>query len=206
MKLFRFLALTLMVVALMVMATDATSAAGAPGQAVMTLSTSPSLDSKGHAIKGQLLIVVKLASADGKPLGNETVSFFESVNFAGANREAALGSAVTDSTGVAAIAYQPAQTGSHTLVARFAGDATAGQAVTTSAVKVTNVVPLFPEAPLPLGFVRHWLGFAVLAVVVAVWVFLLGLLARTVVGIRSSGVVAAVPSEVPEFVRTSEGD
>lgn len=208
MKLLRLLGLALAVGALLVLTTEAgaSGAAAAPGPAVLKISTAPSLDSKGHKIKGQLLIIATLTAADGNPLGNETVNFFEGMNFAGANREAALGTAVTDSTGVAAIAYQPAQVGKHTLIARFAGGANAAKADVTSTFQVSEVVPPFPPAAVPLKFVRRWLSVAVVTAVVAVWLFLFGVLLRTVLGIRAAGSPQVVTTEVPEYVRTSHGD
>jgi len=208
MKLLRVLGVALAVAALLILTTEAgaTGAAAAPGPAVLKLSTAPSLDSKGHKIKGQLLIVATLTAADGSPLGNETVNFFEGVNFAGADREAALGTAVTDSTGVAAIAYQPAQVGKHTLIAHFAGDTNAAKADVTSSVQIAEVVPPFPPASVPLEFVRRWLSVAAVTGVVAVWLFLFGVLFRTILGIRAAGTVQVVPSEVPEYVRTSRVD
>ncbi len=208
MKLLRFFVLALALGATLLLATDASGAGGAstPGPAVLQLSTSPNLDAKGHAIKGQLLIVANLTAADGTPIGNETITFFESVNFAGADRDALLGTAVTDSTGVAAIFYQPAQIGKHTLVAQFAGNTSAAKADTTSAIQVTDVAPLYPAVTVPLASVRHWLSISVLLIVVAVWVFLVGLVLRVVFGIRSAGVVPVVSGEIPEYLRTSEGD
>lgn len=208
MKLLRYFVLALALGAALLLVTDASGAGGAsaPGSAVLRLSTQPNLDAKGHKVKGQLLIVANLTAADGKPLGNETITFFERVNFAGADREAMLGTAVTDSSGVAAIVYLPAQVGKHTLAAQFAGDATAAQANTTSTVQVSDVTPLFPATTVPLASVRHWLSISVLIIVVAVWVFLASLVLRVVFGIRSAGAVTAVSSEIPEYLRTSQGD
>lgn len=206
MKLLRFLAPLLAFAATLMLTSNATSAASGPSPAVLQLSTAPSLNAKGHKIKGQLLIVAKLTAADGTPLSKETVAYYERVTFAGAEREAALGTAVTDATGVAAIVYQPAQAGKHTLTVHFAGNGGATNADANSTIQVTDVVPLFPATTAPLASVRHWLSIAVLLIVVAVWVFLLGLVLRVVFGIRSAGDVSMVPDEVPEYLRTSPGD
>ncbi len=207
MKLLHFLTLILALGATLLLATNASATGEAtPGPAVMQLSTSPVLDSKGHKVKGQLLIVATVTAADGTPLGNATVDFFEKVHFAGADRQAALGTAVTESTGVAAIPYQAAQVGKHTLTARFGGDASAASADVTSTIQVSEVVPSFTAAPVPLAFVRHWLSVGVVSVVVAVWLFLFGVLIRTVVGIRSAGTVPVASAEIPDYVRTSPGD
>jgi len=208
MKRLSFLAAALSIAAMLflVLGTSVSESASQPSPATMTLNTAPSLDGKGHKITGQLLLVVTFTAADGTALNNKTVDFYEHVTFVGSDREAKLGTATTDSTGVAAIAYRPAQNGQHTLVARFAGDEAAAKTETTSTIKVSDAVSPFAPKAAPLASVRQWLSVGVAMVVVGVWMFLFGILLRVVLGIRAEARVPVVSGEVPEYFRTSQGD
>jgi hypothetical protein len=175
---------------------------------VLTMSTSPRLDSKGHKIAGQYLVIVNLATSTGQPVTNRTVDIVERVQFVGRSREAALGAATLDSTGVGAIAYQPAANGTHTLIARFRGDADFAQSEVTNDMRVADAVPPFAQEPAPLASVRHWLGVGVVAFVAAFWIVLLGLALRTSLGLWQAGRVlepAAGRSGEPGVVITPEG-
>lgn len=200
------LSLSIAVMLFLVQGAYASGPAPQPGPAAMKLNTAPSLDGKGHKIKGQLLLVVTLTAADGTALNNETVDFYEQVTFVGSEREAKLGTATTDSTGRAAIAYRPSQTGPHTLVARFAGDQSASKTDITSTIKVSDVVPPFAPQAAPLASVRQWMTVGVAMVVVGVWMFLFGILLRVILGIRAAARVPVVSGEIPEYLRTSQGD
>lgn len=149
------------------------------------LSASPALDNRGHAVKGQFLISATLTTADGRFVVNSPVQFVENVEFFG-QRSADLGSSVTDSTGYAAVVYQPSQTGQHTIIARFGGDSQHAASDATYALNATDVVPPFIAPPLPLASVGKWLSVSMAVLGVAFWLVLLGVLGRTVWRIRTA--------------------
>jgi hypothetical protein len=165
---------------------------GASAQGAVTslaVSATPLLDQEGHATRGQYLVVAVLTSANGQPVNNKQVAFFEQVTFMGAVRAVTLGKAMTDSTGTAAVAYQPAQVGSHTLHAKFGGDSqyAASQGETSLQVQAADLVAPFSPQSMPLASVGQWLAKAVELSVLLFWLFLVGLFLWTVLGIRSAG-------------------
>jgi hypothetical protein len=137
-------------------------------------------------LKGHLTLRVTLTTAAGKPLSERNVAFYELSNVFGP-REVLLGTATTDSTGFAAIDYQPSQTGQQTIFARFTGDQDNAASQVSSAIQVREVVPIFTEEPLPLASVRQWLPLGLASLVLATWAVLLGVTIRTVLGVRSAG-------------------
>jgi len=133
----------------------------------------------------KLTLTVTLAGPDGKPLSNRSVDFYQQVQLLG-TREAYLGSALTDSTGTATLAYQPAESGKQTIAARFAGEEGYAQGEAVSTIDVTRTAALFPAEPLPLLPLGRWLIYGVGLLVLATWVVLLSLLAGTALGIRAT--------------------
>ena len=146
-------------------------------------------------VKGQLVLSATLTTADGKPLSNRRVDFYQRVEMLGA-RDALLGSATTDSTGTASLAYQPAQAGKQTIKVLFAGAEGYAAAEASSQVEVTQVGTLYPEEPMPFGLIGAWLPYALGAAVLAVWIVLLSVLLNTALGIRGAA-SAAEPSRQP---------
>lgn len=169
----------------------ALAASPPPAAARLALATTPLLDHKGHVIPGKYLVVATLTTADGKPLSNQSITFFEQQEFLGTMRQVGLGMATTDATGTAAVAYQPAQAGAHALAARFVGDAQVAAADANTTLTAARVVSPFPAQPAPLASVRHWLEIGVVLLVVAFWAFLAGMFLWTVGGIRSAARSAA---------------
>lgn len=160
-------------------------AQAAPKATKITLASSPALDNHGHPIKGQYSLVATLTTADGRFVPNGSVQFVENVEFFGA-RSASLGSAVTDSTGYAAVVYQPSQKGQHTLIARFGGNSQYAASDASVALNATDVVAPFASSPLPLASVGHWLSIAMAILGLLFWTVLLGVLARAAWRIRTA--------------------
>jgi hypothetical protein len=161
-------------------------ASWAPGLASEPPKTKPTLTAHEPTttrVKGQLILRANLATADGKPLTDRPVRFYQQVEFFG-QREAYLGSTKTDSTGLATLFYQPVQTGPQTIVAHVPGDAGYGSVASSVTVQVRDAAPAFHAEPLPLARVRQWLPLALLGVVLATWAVLLAVFLRAVLGIR----------------------
>lgn len=137
--------------------------------------------------EGWMVISVVLTAPDGSAIGNQAVSFYQEVEFFGM-RTIDLGTATTDAAGVATLAFQPAQTGTHLVTAKLAGSEEYAAAETSFDVEVTEVVPAFEmKEDTPLASIRRWLSLGVGALVVGVWVVLLGVVVMAVRGIRAAG-------------------
>ena len=153
----------------------------------LRLTTAPRINEKGRETPGWLVLRAELKTTDGKPVTNQSVSFSQAVDLFGP-REAALGEAKTDSTGLAALLYQPAQSGKQTINVSFAGGEGYAPSKTSSAIEVASVVPIFEsqEEPLPLAQIRPWLPIGLGGVVAAAWIVLLGVLLSTIRQIRNA--------------------
>lgn len=172
---------------------QAQESTASPDETSMTLQTFPLLDDKGHETPGRMLLVATLTTVDGQPVSEQQISFFEQIDFMGGARNADLGTALTDATGTAVIAYQPSTLEEHTVWA--GSDDSADYAAARSPlmdVRVDELSPTFESEGIPLEFVRNWLPWAVGIIVLATWVVVLGALARAALGIR-----AAKPEEQP---------
>ncbi|MFN8633728.1 MAG: hypothetical protein U0893_07745 [Chloroflexota bacterium] len=135
------------------------------------------------SVKGQLALSAKLAGADGKPVSGQAIDFYVPVELFG-RRDAFVGVATTDSTGLATVSYQPSQAGRQTIVARFAGSDTYAASEARAEIQVGEVVPPIVAEPLPFATVREWIPLGMLALVILVWAVLLGVFASTVRAIR----------------------
>jgi hypothetical protein len=133
--------------------------------------------------KGRLALSARLTTADGKPLSNQSITFFLHVDLFG-DREALLGVATTDSTGLATISYQPAQAGRQTIAARFAGVSDFATSNASAEIQVDQAVPALQDEPLPFAGLRERLPAGLVVLVMSVWVVLLGVFVGTVRGIR----------------------
>lgn len=186
-------ALALVLGSLVLLAETVTAAPAQPDPTGLAVTTAPRLDPKGHAMAGQYLVVAILKTADGKVVDNQPVTFYEQMQFLGASRDALIGTATTDSTGTAVVAYQPTQAGQHTLVARSAASAQYAQSETKSTLQVSRVVSPFPVFSEPLASLRTGLTIGVVLIVASVWFFLAGLAVRAILGIRAES--ATLPAE-----------
>lgn len=171
--------------------------ASAPLATTLSLNSSPAVDGKGRKLPGQLILSATVATANGKLLNNRTVDFYQQVDLMGP-RKAYIGSAVTDSTGVAALRYESAQSGEQDLLATFAGTAEFSGQEAAKRVSLAESGSPFKGEPLPLASVGRSLAIAVGLLGLAVWIVLLGIFARTVIGIRAAVAAAGAPSkEIP---------
>jgi hypothetical protein len=137
------------------------------------------------SVKGQLALSARLATADGKPLSNQEIEFYVPVDLFG-SREAFVGAATTDSTGLATLGYQPAQTGRQQIVARFAGVSSYARSEVIADIQVNEAVPAFKTEPLPFAGLREWLPASLIGLVLVVWAVLLGVFVDTVRRIRQA--------------------
>lgn len=137
-------------------------------------------------LKGHLTLRATLQDSGSKALGMRQIAFFEQSTVFGP-RDVLLGSATTDSTGFAAIDYQPAQAGQQTIIARFAGDEAYAPTQVSAAIEVREVVPIYAEEALPLASVRQWLPLGLASLVLATWAVLIWVAVRTVLGVRTAG-------------------
>jgi len=131
------------------------------------------------------VIDARLRTADGKAIGDARIRFYELVDFVGA-REMLLGSATTDSQGIASFTYLPALAGTHRIVARFGGCCEHIAAAEEQLALVATVAkPAFRTERQPLAEFSDRVPYAVGVVVLAVWAligFALLATARGVIG------------------------
>lgn len=153
----------------------------------LTLTSAPRVDESGNPLIGQFTLAATLTAADGKPVTDRPISFYEQVNFLGGEKEAYLGKGSTDSTGLTGIVYQPANKGADVIIARFGGDDTYASVQASTTLDVVQVTPPIATEPVPLATVGSWLNVTVAILVVAVWGILVGVLVRTTRGIRADG-------------------
>ncbi|TAK24553.1 MAG: hypothetical protein EPO26_04855 [Chloroflexota bacterium] len=140
-------------------------------------------------VKGQYTLTATLKTADGKSLGDRPIEFYERTTVFGP-RDSRIGSVVTDSTGMAAVALQPSQPGKLTVVARFSGASGFAGSSAAGDLDIAEAVSSFHTEPLPFVLVSLWLPFILAGFVFATWAALLGVFLSTVVGIRSAATVA----------------
>jgi hypothetical protein len=152
----------------------------AQAAASTTLALSPAAPT---TVKGQLSLSAKLMGDDGKPLSGQEIDFYVPVELFG-SRDAFIGTATTDSTGLAMLGYQPAQVGRQPIVARFVGTASHAPSEASGDIQVSEVVPAFKAEPLPFAGLREWLPGGLVGLVLIVWGVLLGIFLGTIRGIR----------------------
>lgn len=132
------------------------------------------------------LIVAMLTLEDGTPVTGQPVSFYFEAQLIG-TRNVPLGTAKTDSEGVARLAFTP-RTSEYTIRASFAGN----EAYESSEVDASVRYPQGRIQPIPIKHhihsllvpLRSMMPMAITITVVAFWVFVLGLVTLTVTRIR----------------------
>jgi hypothetical protein len=163
----------------------------------LQVTSQPMTDPNGRPMPGRLLLIGRLTTADGQPVSNQAVLFYQVVDFFGP-RDADLGTATTDSTGTAVVVFQPAQSGPQAIKAYFVGSTAYQAALTELTVTVATVVPPFESAPPPLALLRPWVPIGLGGLMLATWVTLLAVLVITMVRIASAAkgpVVTASPTK-----------
>ncbi|HEX9437268.1 MAG TPA: hypothetical protein VGA16_08950 [Candidatus Limnocylindria bacterium] len=135
--------------------------------------------------KGYVLNV-RLRTADGKPVNEATVRFYEKVELFG-DREMYIGSATTDGQGDTSFTYLPARLGTHEIVARSARkDHFIGSEGRTT-FEATVAARAYRPEPAPLAAFSAAVPFGVGALVLAVWALLAFAILGTARGILRSG-------------------
>jgi hypothetical protein len=129
-------------------------------------------------------IAVKVTSPAGKPVNDATVRFYDVVDLLG-QREELIGSAVTDGQGLTAIIYLPAMTGTHQIVARFAGQGTLEPSLGVSTLEASVAAPKYKIEESAFASFSRYVPYAAGLIVLAVW----GLIAFSLFG-TARGVVA----------------
>jgi hypothetical protein len=183
----------------------AAEAAEGPEPTVIELSVMPAQDKRGKDIEGEYWVMATLTTVEGRYVAERAVEIVEPIDFFG-RREASLGTAATDGTGLAAVMYLPAQAGQHQIVARFAGDAEYAASEDELLVDVAEAISPFPEEAPPLESVGTWLSVTLAILGVAFWAVLLGVLGSTVWRIRTAPAkVGGRPAQEGEGVIAEAG-
>lgn len=165
----------------------------APGMPTPTSVTVKSFSPSDPELSTQL--VATLTSVDGGTVAGATVSFYLEKELLG-TRFAGIGSATTDATGTARVAYVPRRSEESIRVV-FAGDSD------HAAVTIDAAVPFLPERVVAVSIphhvhgllspIRNTMPILIMGGVAVLWVFLIGLVVSTVRRIRRTG--AASPAE-----------
>ena len=129
-------------------------------------------------------LTAKVTSPAGKPVGDATVRFYDVVDLFG-QREELIGTAQTDGQGSALIYYLPATTGTHKIVARFAGQGTLVPSLGVADFDAAVATPAYKVDPQPLAAFSRYVPLAAGAVVLSVWT----LIAFSLIG-TARGIVA----------------
>lgn len=157
----------------------ATALADSPATKVETALQMRSATTK---TQGRLALYATLATADGQPVSDRTINFYEQVQFLG-DRRAYLGSASTDASGQAILTYEPATAGQHQVQATFAGDEQYAPIQIAVKVDAKETLAAAQETASPLAGVGTWLLRAVGILLLACWATVLGVFVRTALGI-----------------------
>jgi hypothetical protein len=193
-------------VLLVALALACTSVAPAPAQAQAQDKGSPvtlKLNTPTRtSAAGQLALSATLTTSAGKPLNDRAVDFYQKAELFGP-RDAFIGTAETDGTGVAVLLYEPALRGRQTILARFAGATGYAAAETTVVIDVRDAIDGYEPEPLPLAGLRDRLPLIFGGVVFLVWAILFGVLITTARGIKLAGQRRRSTSEAAATERPS---
>lgn len=151
-----------------------------PGGSRVALTTSP-------AAKPELgyTLSVKVTSPAGKPVNDATIRFYDVVDLFG-QREELIGTGLTDGQGQTAIGYLPATTGTHKIVARFAGQDALIASLGTTDFEASVAAPAYKIDQPGFAAFSRYVPLGAGAIVLAVW----GLIAFALFG-TARGVVAS---------------
>jgi hypothetical protein len=153
-------------------------AAGQQAATVLQVDSMPMMDERGNELPGKYWILATLTTEDGRYLGNRPLQIVEPIDFFG-RREAMLGTALTDGTGMAAVTYQPSQDGNHLVVVRFRGDSEYSATKSQLEIVAADVISPFAEEALPLASVGTALAIVLAFLGIAFWAVLLGVMGGT---------------------------
>lgn len=156
------------------------AAATTPAKSNIELSYEIRTDRQGKQL---LVLVATLKRADGYPLSERQVSFFESVDLFGPAR-ITLGSATTSALGIAPFLYETRQPGEHKFTVLYGGDETAEFVMKDVTLDLQDLPVLAPlEKPVGMETINYWAMIAVGVVVLVVWSLLAGVFLGTIRGI-----------------------
>ena len=117
-------------------------------------------------------IPVALNSADGAPLAHTPVSFYLDATFAGVSGKVEVGNAVTDSAGLATLAYRPRVAGHHDIRVEYFLPNEPQPEIATISVEVSGETQLYVADP---GLSIPGLNVGLLmAILTTVWSILFG--------------------------------
>jgi hypothetical protein len=185
MRLLRLPALIALLGALLGVAILSSPVAAAAPAGTLTLQAGPA-PGRPQAVQ----LTARLLGADGRPVGSEPVTFtIRDADFGGI--QVPVGSATTNTAGLATVTYTPRWTGTLAFTAQLGGDATLSSAPATAAFAATSAVPAYHVAPAPLAGLRFGVAWAIEALTVAVWLMLAIVLISVVRGLPR--LAAAVP-------------
>ncbi len=134
-------------------------------------------------------LAVKVTSPVGKPVNDATIRFYDVVELFG-QREELIGSATTDGQGQTAINYLPAFTGTHTIVARFAGQGPLVASLGVTDLEAAVAAPTYKVDQQPLAIFTKYVPYAAGVVVLVVW----GLIALSLFGTARGVIASANPN------------
>ena len=126
---------------------------------------------------------VRLRTADGKPVNETTVRFYQVVDLFG-EREMYITAVLTDGQGSASTTYLPAATGRLDLVARSSGRDHFLDTEERFTFEASVAAAPYRLAPVPLAPFTDRLPYGVGAVVLSVWALIAFALVGTALGIR----------------------
>lgn len=123
----------------------------------------------------------RLTDTAGAPVGGSTVQFAAQETFMGASVAVPIGTATTDTTGIASIRYVPTWNGPQVLEATASGSAAASSAPVT--IEVSGALSAIPLEAANLPTISAVAGPAAVVLALTVWLALALTLLYTVLGV-----------------------
>jgi hypothetical protein len=170
---------------------DGTTTVAAPVALVPPPGGSRVLVTTAAASKPELgyTLAVKVTSPAGMPVNDATIRFFDVVDLFGPKEEL-IGTGTTDGQGEVAIVYLPATTGTHQIVARFAGRDALVPSLGVTDLEATVAAPAYKVDPSAFAAFSRYIPYGAGVLVLAVW----GLIAFSLFGTARGVVASANPS------------
>ena len=151
-----------------------------PGGSRVALTTAPaSRPELGYTLSA------KVTSPAGKPVNDATIRFFDIVDLFG-EREELIGAATTDGQGQTAIVYLPATTGTHRIVARFAGQDALVPSLGVTELEATVAAPAYRVDQSAFAAFSRYIPFGAGLIVLSVWALIAFSLFGTARGVIAS--------------------
>ena len=153
---------------------------GADPASAATAPSAPTITLKSAQGGGSVELTAILTGPDGHPLADADVTLFLSTTeFGTPARLVPLGSATTDTTGIARLIYKPKVIGPQEFVATYAPTEEAKPVTASTTVNVTVAQSAYhPPPPKPLAGVGNVLVGVLFIIVAAVWLTLIAQVVR----------------------------